>query len=81
MIHSQEKKKSTESNSEIFKAAILTMRWDIKENNGFCPSGADNRNVCDGGREDRKVFFCPSADGTLKYNLIRQMHTSLATAQ
>ena len=26
------KKKSTESNSEIFKAAILTMLWDIKEN-------------------------------------------------
>lgn len=26
------KKKSTESNSEIFKAAILTMCWDIKEN-------------------------------------------------
>lgn len=31
-IHSRREKKSTESNSEIFKAAILTMCWDIKEN-------------------------------------------------
>ena len=36
--------------------------------------------MCNGGRETGRKVFCPSADGTLGYNLIRQMHTSQVTA-